>query len=74
MEYCIFVEPQLGATWDQLLAIAQATDRAGFHGFFRSDHYIGPDRESSAIVPSRMPGPLSPRWPWPPSMCGSARW
>jgi F420-dependent oxidoreductase-like protein len=44
VEYCIFVEPQLGATWDQLLAIAQATDRAGFHGFFRSDHYIAPDR------------------------------
>ncbi|MHA7984321.1 TIGR03560 family F420-dependent LLM class oxidoreductase [Rathayibacter sp. CAU 1779] len=43
MEYCIFVEPQLGMTWDQLLAIAKATDRLGFHGFFRSDHYIQPD-------------------------------
>ncbi|HWD61159.1 MAG TPA: LLM class F420-dependent oxidoreductase, partial [Humibacter sp.] len=40
MEYCIFVEPQLGMTWDQLLAVAQASERLGFHGFFRSDHYI----------------------------------
>ena len=44
MEYCIFVEPQLGMTWDQLLAIARATEDRGFHGFFRSDHYIAPDR------------------------------
>ncbi|WP_243064775.1 TIGR03560 family F420-dependent LLM class oxidoreductase [Humibacter sp. RRB41] len=45
MEYCIFVEPQLGMTWDRLLAAAQASERLGFHGFFRSDHYIAPDRE-----------------------------
>jgi F420-dependent oxidoreductase-like protein len=44
MEYCIFVEPQLGLTWDQLADAARATERLGFHGFFRSDHYIGPDR------------------------------
>ncbi|QDZ15955.1 TIGR03560 family F420-dependent LLM class oxidoreductase [Humibacter ginsenosidimutans] len=47
MEYCIFVEPQLGMTWDQLLAFAQATERLGFHGFFRSDHYTQPDRSFS---------------------------
>lgn len=45
MEYCIFVEPQIGMTWPQLLAVAQASERLGFHGFFRSDHYIAPDRE-----------------------------
>lgn len=44
MEYCIFVEPQLGLTWQQLLCIAQATEAHGFDGFFRSDHYIAPDR------------------------------
>ena len=45
VEYCIFVEPQLGATWNRLLAAAQASERLGFHGFFRSDNYIPPDRE-----------------------------
>lgn len=45
MEYCIFVEPQLGMPWDRLLAAGQASERLGFHGFFRSDHYIAPDRE-----------------------------
>ncbi len=44
MEYCIFVEPQLGMTWNHLLAAARAAERLGFDGFFRSDHYIGPDR------------------------------
>jgi F420-dependent oxidoreductase-like protein len=44
VEYCIFVEPQLGMTWDRLLAAALATEAHGFHGFFRSDHYIAPDR------------------------------
>jgi F420-dependent oxidoreductase-like protein len=45
VEYCIFVEPQLGMTWDQLADAARATERHGFHGFFRSDHYIAPSRE-----------------------------
>jgi F420-dependent oxidoreductase-like protein len=44
VEYCIFVEPQLGMTWTQLLTVARATEARGFHGFFRSDHYIAPDR------------------------------
>ncbi|MEZ3162072.1 LLM class F420-dependent oxidoreductase [Microbacterium sp. BWT-B31] len=40
MEYCIFTEPQLGATYDDQLAYAQAAERLGFTGFFRSDHYL----------------------------------
>jgi F420-dependent oxidoreductase-like protein len=44
VEYCIFVEPQLGMTWHHLREAAQAAERLGFHGFFRSDHYLGPDR------------------------------
>ena len=44
MEFCIFVEPQLGLTWNQLVAAAQATERLGFDGFFRSDHLIWTDR------------------------------
>jgi F420-dependent oxidoreductase-like protein len=40
MELCIFVEPQQGATYHQQLAMACATERLGFTGFFRSDHYL----------------------------------
>lgn len=40
MEFRIFTEPQQGASYDDLLAIAQATERLGFDGFFRSDHYL----------------------------------
>ncbi|MEV8267202.1 LLM class F420-dependent oxidoreductase [Microbacterium sp. NPDC076911] len=40
MEYCLFTEPQQGATYDDQLAFAQAGERTGFTGFFRSDHYL----------------------------------
>ena len=40
MEYCTFTEPQQGFTYDEQLAFARATERAGFDGFFRSDHYM----------------------------------
>lgn len=40
MEYCIFTEPHLGASYDDQLAFAQAAERHGFTGFFRSDHYL----------------------------------
>lgn len=40
MELRIFVEPQQGATYEQQLAMAQAAERLGFTGFFRSDHYL----------------------------------
>ncbi|MEF2976945.1 LLM class F420-dependent oxidoreductase [Subtercola sp. YIM 133946] len=36
----IFTEPQQGASYDDLLAVAQATERLGFDAFFRSDHYL----------------------------------
>jgi F420-dependent oxidoreductase-like protein len=44
MRLRIFTEPQQGATYDQLLAVAQQAERLGFDAFFRSDHYqrIGP--------------------------------
>jgi F420-dependent oxidoreductase-like protein len=40
----IFTEPQQGASYDQLLAVALATEEAGLDAFFRSDHYqvMGP--------------------------------
>jgi F420-dependent oxidoreductase-like protein len=40
MDLRIFTEPQQGATYDTLLAAAQATESAGFSAFFRSDHYL----------------------------------
>lgn len=39
MDLRIFTEPQQGASYFDLLAIAQLTDELGFDGFFRSDHY-----------------------------------
>src|SRR3954469_18257680 len=30
----------MGATYDDLLAVAQATEALGFDAFFRSDHYL----------------------------------
>ncbi len=40
MDYRIFTEPQQGASYDTLLAVAKATEDHGFDGFFRSDHYL----------------------------------
>ena len=40
MRLRIFTEPQQGATYDQLLAVAQLTEELGFDAFFRSDHYF----------------------------------
>jgi F420-dependent oxidoreductase-like protein len=36
----IFTEPQQGASYDDLLRVAKATEDAGFDAFFRSDHYL----------------------------------
>ena len=40
MDLRIFTEPQQGASYDDLLAAAQAAERLGFDAFFRSDHYL----------------------------------
>jgi F420-dependent oxidoreductase-like protein len=36
----VFTEPQQGASYDTLLAVAQEAERLGFDGFFRSDHFL----------------------------------
>lgn len=36
----IFTEPQQGATYDQLLAVARRAEALGFDAFFRSDHIL----------------------------------
>ena len=50
MQLRIFTEPQEGAEYATLLAVAQATEQLGFDAFFRSDHYL-------AIDASGLPGP-----------------
>ncbi|HKC28693.1 MAG TPA: LLM class F420-dependent oxidoreductase [Jatrophihabitans sp.] len=51
MQLRIFTEPQQGASHDDLLRVARATEELGFDAFFRSDHYL-------AMGPaSGLPGP-----------------
>ena len=40
MQLRIFTEPQQGASYADLLAVAKATEDLGFDAFFRSDHYL----------------------------------
>lgn len=46
----IFTEPQQGATYDDLLSVAQEAERLGFDAFFRSDHFL-------AMGGDGLPGP-----------------
>ena len=50
----IFTEPQQGATYDDLRALARHAEQLGFGAFFRSDHYLamGP-----ALDDGGLPGP-----------------
>jgi F420-dependent oxidoreductase-like protein len=49
-ELRIFTEPQQGATYDDLLAVALRAEELGFGAFFRSDHYL-------AMGGDGLPGP-----------------
>lgn len=40
MQLRIFTEPQQGASYEDLLAVALESERLGFDAFFRSDHYL----------------------------------
>ena len=40
MDLRIFTEPQQGASYNQLLAVAQRAEASGFDAFFRSDHFL----------------------------------
>jgi F420-dependent oxidoreductase-like protein len=40
MRLRIFVEPQQGASYEQLAAVATTAEQLGFDGFFRSDHFL----------------------------------
>src|SRR5690625_7937615 len=53
MDFRIFIEPQQGASYDDQLRLAQAAERLGFNGFFRSDHFLAMgDRDG-------LPGPTA---------------
>jgi F420-dependent oxidoreductase-like protein len=40
MQLRVFTEPQQGASYDQLLAVARAAESSGYGAFFRSDHIL----------------------------------
>lgn len=40
LEFAVFTEPQQGASYEDLLAVARTAEDAEFHAFFRSDHYL----------------------------------
>jgi F420-dependent oxidoreductase-like protein len=40
VELRVFTEPQQGASYDDLLAVARTAEDLGFGAFFRSDHYL----------------------------------
>jgi F420-dependent oxidoreductase-like protein len=50
VDFRVFVEPQQGANYSQLLAVAQTAESLGFSAFFRSDHYLAMECEG-------LPGP-----------------
>jgi alkanesulfonate monooxygenase len=47
MELVVFVEPQQGWTYDDLLRVALAAESHGFDGFFRSEHFLRMDAETA---------------------------
>lgn len=52
MRLRVLLEPRHGGTYDQILAMARATEEAGFDAFFRSDHYLGVDSEDTTYQPT----------------------
>ena len=48
----ILLEPHHGASYAQILALAQAAEAGGFDAFFRSDHYLGIDADDTTYQPT----------------------
>jgi F420-dependent oxidoreductase-like protein len=46
------MEPRDGASYEDILALALATERAGFDAFFRSDHLLGGNPDNPAYKPT----------------------
>jgi F420-dependent oxidoreductase-like protein len=52
MRLRILLEPHHGASYAQILALAQAAEAGGFDAFFRSDHYLGIDADDLGYQPT----------------------
>ena len=52
MRLRILLEPHHGATYKQILSLAQAAEDGGFDAFFRSDHYLGIDADDTTYQPT----------------------
>ena len=52
MRLRILLEPHHGASYAQILALAQAAEAGGFDAFFRSDHYLGIDANDLGYQPT----------------------
>jgi F420-dependent oxidoreductase-like protein len=48
----VLMEPRHGATYDRIVAMAKATEEAGFDAFFRGDHYLGIDSTDPEYRPT----------------------
>jgi F420-dependent oxidoreductase-like protein len=48
----VLMEPRHGASYDEILALALATEHAGFDAFFRSDHLFGVDPNDPDYQPT----------------------
>lgn len=53
MDARIFIEPQQGTTYSEVVTLARRAEELGFDGFFTSDHYVKMGDHSSGL-----PGPL----------------
>jgi F420-dependent oxidoreductase-like protein len=48
----VLMEPRHGSRYEEFLALALATERAGFDAFFRSDHLLGVDPNDPTYRPT----------------------
>src|SRR5262245_46952247 len=48
----VLMEPRHGSRYDDILALALATEQAGFDAFFRSDHLMGVDPGDKSYQPT----------------------
>jgi F420-dependent oxidoreductase-like protein len=52
MKLRLFTEPQQGASYERLLAVAKAAEAGGFDAFFRSDHFLAiPGNDAGDALP-----------------------
>lgn len=52
MRLRVLLEPRFGATYEQILGVARATEEAGLDAFFRGDHFLGIQPTEPTFVPT----------------------